>query len=123
MRFTRLLIVSLVLSLFMTLGAYAQAKSVERIAVLELSNPAGLTQQEVNYLSELLRGLVSDKVGDHYITIDKATMFTLLPKGMTPECLDEAKCEIEMGQMMQAVYIVTGSIIRFDKNLRVSIRE
>ena len=79
MRFTRLLTVSLVLSLFMTFGAYAQAKSVERIAVLELSNPAGLTQQEVNYLSELLRGLVSDKVGDQFITIDKATMFTLLP--------------------------------------------
>ena len=52
------------------------------------------------------------KVSDQYITIDKATMFTLLPKGMNPECLDEAKCEIEMGQMMQAAYIVTGGIER-----------
>ena len=110
------------IALLVGLCAQSHARAKERIAILELANPAGLTKQEVTYLSELLRGLVSDKVGDQYITIDKATMFTLLPQGMTPECLDEAKCEIEMGQMMQAAYIITGSVIRFGQNLRVSIR-
>ena len=111
------------LSLFLLLFSFgAQAAPTERIAVLELNNPAGLTKQEVNYLSELLRGQISDKLADQYLVIDKATMFTLLPKGMTPECIDEATCELEMGRMMQASYIITGSIIRFGKTLRVTVR-
>ena len=111
------------LLLFLLLFSFgAHAAPTERIAVLELNNPAGLTKQEVNYLSELLRGQISDKLADQYLVIDKATMFTLLPKGMTPECIDEATCELEMGRMMQASYIITGSIIRFGKTLRVTVR-
>lgn len=40
-----------------SMTSHAQDKSEQRIAVLELSNPAGLSEQEVNYLSDLMRRL------------------------------------------------------------------
>ena len=115
---TRYLLLQLILLL--SLGGHAHAKT-QRIAVLELSNPAGLTKQEVTYLSDLLRRLASSELAQSFLVIDKANVLELLPPEKTlEECI--GACAVETGRLLQAAYIVTGDIIKFGKTLRVTIR-
>lgn len=99
--------------------AYAEVD--QRIAVLELSNPARLEKQEVQYLSDLLRRLASSELAQNFLVIDKANILELLPPDKTIEdCIGE--CAVETGRLLQAAYIITGDIIQFGKQLRVTIR-
>ena len=107
--------------LFVAFGAQAQEKSDQRIAVLELDNPAGLSKQEVNYLSDLMRRLASSELAQSFLVINKANILTLLPPEQTPEdCIGE--CAVQTGRLLQAAYIITGEIIRFGKQLRVTVK-
>ena len=101
--------------------ASATPKGELRIAVLELSNPAGLSQQEVTYLSDLMRRLAASELAQRFLVMTKANMLTLLPADRPlEECIGE--CAIETGRLLSATYIITGDIIRFGKQLRVSVK-
>jgi TolB-like protein len=107
-------------------AAYSQkqdggSKGNRRIAVLELSNPAGLSKQEVDYLSDLLRQLASSELAQSFLVMDKANILTLLPPEKSIEdCI--GSCAVETGRLLQAAYIITGDIIRFGKQLRVTVK-
>jgi TolB-like protein len=102
-----------------SLTVYAEGD--QRIAVLELANPAGLARQEVQYLSDLLRRLASSELAQNFLVIDKANVLELLPPERTlEECI--GKCAVETGRLLQASYIITGDIIKFGPSLRVTVR-
>ena len=112
----------LLLGLVLFLTSFkAYGEGDQRIAVLELSNPAGLEKQEVLYLSDLLRRLTSSELAQTFLVIDKANILELLPPDKTlEECIGE--CAVETGRLLQASYIITGDIIKFGKALRVTVR-
>ena len=100
---------------------YAQEKSDKRIAVLKLSNPAGLSEQEVNYLSDLMRRLASSELAQSFLVMDKENILTLLPPEKSIEdCVGE--CAVDTGRLLGAAYIITGDIIRFGKQLRITVK-
>ena len=100
---------------------YAQTSGNKRIAVLELSNPARLSKQEVTYLSDLIRQLASSKLAQEFLVMDKANILTLLPPDIDLEtCVGQ--CAVETGRLLQAAYIITGDILRFGKQLRITIK-
>ena len=99
--------------------AFSQAIE-ERMAVLELKNKAGFSREEVEYLSSLLRRLASSELSQSFIVYDKENIRELLPPDVSLEdCVGQ--CAIETGRNINATYIITGTIIRFGKNLRISI--
>lgn len=92
----------------------------ERMAVLELKNKAGFSREEVEYLSSLLRRLASSELAQSFIVYDKENITELLPPDVNLEDC-EGQCAVETGRNINATYIITGTIIRFGKNLRISI--
>ena len=103
------------------LHSAAQSKDEQRIAVLELSNHANLSQAEVNYLSDLLRRLASSELAQEFLVMDKENIITLLPPDRKLEdCVGE--CAVDTGRLLSAAYIITGEIIKFGPQLRVTVK-
>ena len=102
-------------------SSFVQAQSEQRIAVLELSNRTTLSQEEVTYLSDLLRRLASSELAQTFLVIDKENIVTLLPPDRKLEdCVGE--CAVDTGRLLSAAYIITGDIIKFGKQLRITIK-
>ena len=92
-----------------------------RIAVLEFQNPAGLTEQEVVYITELARGAAARLPAAKYFVMTRENILEQLPPGTTlDECVGE--CEVETGRKVGADFVLTGEVIRFGASLRVLMK-
>ncbi len=71
-----------------------------RIAVLELGNPAGLTDAEIAYLSDQVRTAVAATLPvSTHLVMTRESIQELLPPGVSmKDCLD-AVCEVEIGRL------------------------
>ena len=69
----------LILSLLMIHSIALAQQASERMAVLELKNKAEFTNEEVEYLSGLLRRLASSELAQNFIVYDKQNITELLP--------------------------------------------
>lgn len=97
------------------------AVAAERVVVLELGNPAGLQDQETQYLSDLLRGAVSETTGARYFVLTRENLLELLPPGTSlAACVGD--CEVETGRKVGADHVVSGEVVRFGLALRASLR-
>jgi hypothetical protein len=97
------------------------AVAAERVVVLELGNPAGLQDQETQYLSDLLRGAVSETTGARYFVLTRENLLELLPPGTSlAACV--GTCEVETGRKVGADHVVSGEVVRFGDQLRASLR-
>jgi len=94
-----------------------------RVAVLELRNRAGLTNDEADYLTDKVRDAASRSLANRgFLIITRESMEELLPPGTNlTECTD-ATCEVEIGRRVGADYIVSGEIIRFSGEYRINLK-
>lgn len=99
------------------------AEDAKRIAVLELVNKAGITDDEAYALTDRVRMLASEILpAEHLTVMTGENIQELLPPGMDLAKCTTAECEVEMGRMIGAEYLITGEIIRFAGDLRINVR-
>ncbi|MFM2151911.1 MAG: hypothetical protein RL199_346 [Pseudomonadota bacterium] len=87
----------------------SETKPPPLLAVLEFDSPEQvLTDSELEALTDALRSAVKKEVGDRYKVLTRETMREVVP----PEQLRcfVGKCVAEIGRMLQAPYIIAGSV-------------
>ncbi len=95
--------------------------SPERLAVLELRNPAALSGQEASYLTDLVRIAALELPGKRFFVMTRENILAQLPPG-TSLAACEGDCEVETGRNIGAHYVVSGEVVRFGAELRVSLK-
>ncbi|MFC1890121.1 SUMF1/EgtB/PvdO family nonheme iron enzyme [Thermodesulfobacteriota bacterium] len=95
----------------------------KRVAVLELANRAEITDDEANYLTDLVRGAASRTLPrESFLVITRENIYELLPQDMDLSKCTEAKCEVEIGRRIGVDFLVTGEVIQFGGELRVILK-
>ncbi len=117
-----ILILATCLLLLASLFAFA-AGDAKRVAVLEFRNPAGLQNQEIDYLTDLIRTEARKMLPrDRYILMTKENIYDMLPPDKKDLSQCEGQCEVETGRSIGADYLVTGDVVDFGGELRVTVR-
>ena len=96
---------------------------LQRVAVLELINraPTLVTADEVKYLTNELRSVASYLPRDQYLVLTKESLEVLIdPKLKLEDCV--GSCEVKVGRLVGAKWIITGEVVRFGESLRVSLK-
>jgi hypothetical protein len=99
----------------------ATAEEPQYVAVIELRNQAGLSAQEVSYLTELMRQAAHHLPIKRYPLITKENIFTLLPPGTRIEDC-QGECAVDTGRKIGATWLMTGEVIAISGRLRVVIQ-
>jgi TolB-like protein len=92
-----------------------------KIAVLDFNNSAKLGTDEIDYLTDLVRGVALGLSQATYFVITKENILEILPPGADLACT-EGQCEVKAGQMIGADLVVSGGIIRFAGELKVTLK-
>lgn len=113
---------SLCLILLATLlSATAFGQGRKKIAVLEFVNLAELTGPEAQYVPDLVRGEATRLPQGGYLIMTRENILEMLPPGVDlASC--EGACEVETGRNVGADYVVSGQIIRFGSQIKVSMK-
>ena len=99
------------------------AAPVLRVAVVELRNGAGLSQDEASYLTDQVRTQASAALpGERFLVMTRESIVALLPLGKTLADCAKQQCEVEVGRTIGADYIVTGEVLKFDDELRLNLK-
>ena len=117
-----LVTLSLVLLATLSLASAASSAPV-RVAVLELGNPADLTDAEIAYLSDQVRtSMAATLPAESHLIMTRESIQELLPPGVSmKDCLD-AVCEVEIGRTIGADYVVSGEVLLFDGEYRLILK-
>jgi formylglycine-generating enzyme required for sulfatase activity len=94
-----------------------------RVAVLELGNAGGLSPAEIAYLTDQVRTTVVETVpeGSHLV-MTRESIQELLPDGVKlTDCLD-AVCEVEIGRMLGADFVISGEVLTFAEEYRLILK-
>jgi PEGA domain len=111
------------LSIITCFWHFAFAAGGKKVAVLELVNKAGVTDDEAYFLTDKVRRTASQMLPiSHFTIMTSENIEELLPPDMDLAKCTDAKCEVEMGRMIGAEYIVTGEILRYAGDLRVQVK-
>jgi formylglycine-generating enzyme required for sulfatase activity len=94
-----------------------------RVAVLELGNPAELTDAEIAYLSDQVRtSMAATLPAESYLIMTRESIQELLPVGVSmKDCLD-AVCEVEIGRTIGADFVVSGEVLLFADEYRLILK-
>ena len=113
---SRVILTVLVMAVCTT--AFAQ----KRVAVLPLTNKAGLTNAEKQYLTDTVRGIAVDGLQNtNMVVINRANMEVLLgPNKTMNECV--GSCAVDTAKNLQAHYVVTGELVKVFGGFRLSLR-
>jgi len=107
-------IVLVLLSLAATIRLGFAKAPVKLVAVLELTNKAGVTDDEAEFLTNKIRNVASQKLpAGRFMIMTRENIETLLPPGTNLKKCTASECEIEVGRKLGAEYIVTGDITSF----------
>lgn len=89
--------------------------------MLQLRNTAGLANQEVDYLTSIVRdGALQVLPSGRYSVMTSENIQALLPPDTDLEaCI--GGCEVETGRRLGARYIVAGDVLKFGDELRVRL--
>lgn len=99
------------------------AFSAEKIAVLDLTNKSGLPENDIYFLTEQVRGQVARSLPSSYYSImTRENIFDLVPPGTDLAKCTEAECEVKIGRMIGADYIVTGDVLTFAGEYRLILK-
>ncbi len=101
----------------------SMAAATRIISVLDLRNNAGLSAAESAYLTDLVRDALARKLPLDYFTImTRESILELLPEGTRlSDCLD-ASCEVEIGRILGADYVVSGEVLEFAGEQRLILK-
>ncbi len=98
------------------------AAASERLAVLELYNPAKLEQQAVDYLTDRVRAATLATLGERVKVLTRENLVALLPPQTDLADCAGADCEIETGRRVGAGYVISGELVRLDATLKLSLK-
>lgn len=107
-------------SLLLLLPALAVAQPL-KVAVLEVHNPAGLSEQEAAYLTDVVRAEALELPRDRYFVMTRENLLAQLPPG-TDLAACVGRCEVETGRNVGADFVVSGEVVRFGESLKVSLK-
>jgi hypothetical protein len=97
------------------------ATEKERLAVLNLTNSAQLSDAEVDFLTNLIRQAIAKRGQHQFIVMTQENILLLLPPDKKIEdCVSE--CEVDTGRLLGAKYIITGTVLKFGESLRVNLK-
>jgi TolB-like protein len=111
------------LAVVFALSAPEDAWAAKRkVAILELQNPAGLSDQEAAYLTDAVRLQAQKSLpADQFQLMTRENILEYLPPGTTlAQC--EGNCEVETGRKVGADFVITGDIRKFGTQLKVGLR-
>lgn len=97
------------------------AEEVKRIAVLQLTNRLEMSPAEIEYLTGIVRLEAAKRLPSTYLVMTQENIVSLLPPDKTLEDC-QSECEVDMGRLLGARYIITGEVLRFGSSLRLTMR-
>ena len=100
---------------------YGTLIDAKRIAVLELINHAQLPKEEVDIITDTVRGKIAELLGNRFTMITKENILVLIDQ-QTCNQASEASCEVEMGQKLGAHYIITGTLTRLETKVYLTLK-
>jgi TolB-like protein len=100
---------------------YGTLIDAKRIAVLELINHAELPKEEVDIITDTVRGKIAELLGNRFTMITKGNILVLIDQ-QTCNQASEASCEVEMGQKLGAHYIITGTLTRLETKVYLTLK-
>ena len=111
---------SLLLPLCFIMIVQSQDKSKLQIAVIDLSNTGGLSQQESVTLTNRLRSMLVRT--DAFIVLERGKMEGILQEqGFQQSGCTSTECVVEMGKMLNVQKIISGSIGKVGKIYTIDI--
>lgn len=120
-KFIHLIVFSVLIAVIPAGSAIAAQQSL--VAVLELRNEAGFTDQEAFYLTDKVRDAASRTLAKSgFLIITRESMEQLLPQGTKLTDCSKATCEIEMGRKLGADYVVAGEILTYAGEYRGNLK-
>lgn len=111
-------------ALFLPLLAFngpAWARSNSKVVVLDLHDYAGLERAQALYVSDLIRGVAARLPKDTYFVITRENILESLPPG-TDLATCEGECEVETGRKIGADFVVSGEILPWGGQFKVSLK-
>ena len=93
----------------------------QRIAVLELRNPASLPAHETAYLTDRVRAAALQLPHERFFVLTRENLVEHLPPGVDLAACEGA-CEVETGRNVGADYVVSGEVLLLDGDLRVALK-
>ena len=89
--------------------------------MVQLEDNARLTSGVVSTLTDIVRGEVAELLGKHFTMITKENIYELVDE---QSCNDAsgASCEVEMGRLLGAHYIISGSLTKLGGKLNLALR-
>jgi Protein of unknown function (DUF1566)/PEGA domain len=113
----------IIISIIVLASVVVLAAPTRKVAVLELVNKAGITDDEAYFLTDKVRRTASGTLPTgHFTIMTSENIQELLPPGKDLAKCTDAQCEVEIGRNIGAEYIVTGEIIRYAGDLRVQVK-
>jgi len=92
----------------------------QRVAVLELGNPAELSRQEVAYLTDFVRKMARDQLPTgRFVIMTRENITALLGDRALADC--QGDCAVQTGRNLDAAYVVAGEVRRYGTELRLSL--
>jgi peptidyl-prolyl cis-trans isomerase A (cyclophilin A) len=117
------LTVAVIVAAITCLWAVAFATGDKKVAVLELVNKAGITDDEASYLTDKVRDIASRTLAKRgFLIITRESLQELLPPGTDLSKCTDAQCEVEIGRTIGADYIVTGEIIKYAGDFLINLK-
>ena len=99
-------------------------KKSERLAVLQIENQAKIPSSDLVFLSTLLQEEMQVKGRSKLLVMTQENILSLMPPNQQLEnCV--GVCEVDIGRVLGATYLVTGKLLRFGSqknNLRLTLR-
>ena len=93
----------------------------QRIAVLELRNPAALPSQSSAYLTDRVRAAALTLPPERYFVLTRENLVEHLPPDVDLATC-EGDCEIETGRNVGADFVVSGEVLVLGGELRVALK-
>jgi len=117
---------SFVMLITLSLGAGPRsleaAEALEqRVAILQLKNRLEVSAAEIDYLTSVVRLEAAKALPDSFLVMTQENIVSLLPPEQRLEDC-ESECEVDMGRLLGARYIITGEVLRFGSSLRLTMK-
>ena len=77
-----------------------------RVAVLQLTQQVNLSNQEIGYLTDIVRKIASDQLPKHFLVLTQESIMTLIPPGRELEDC-EGTCAVDTGRLLSVKYILS----------------
>ncbi len=90
--------------------------------MFELRAESGIAASDAAYLTDRVRAHARQDLPPGMIILTRESLFELIPKNVKLEDCSDASCDVEAGRKLGVDYIVSGELLRFAGELRLSLK-